>query len=80
MLPVSSGGLSLFIRHRIATMKSLADIIREQLLEDAFIRSHEAKIIAYYSKRTGLAGRKPPSSVPCSSEAALIMNETGTSS
>ena len=52
-------------------MKSLKEIVREQLQEDAFIRSHEAEIISYYSKRGGLAARKPASSVPCDSEAAL---------
>ena len=77
--PVFSGGLSLFIRHKIATMKSLKEIIREQLQEDAFIRAHEAQIIQHCIRRSQLALKKRPSSVTSGREETLIMNETGAS-
>lgn len=60
-------------------MKSIKDIIREQLEEEAFIRLHEAEILEYCAGGAGLAGRKRPSAVTLGREATLIMNETGTS-
>jgi hypothetical protein len=44
-------------------MKSVADIIREQLEEEAYIRTHEAEILQLYINRAGLANKKRPRSV-----------------
>jgi len=57
-------------------MKSLAEIIREQLQEDSFVRAHEAEIIRYCIARSTLTQKKAPGSVRCDEAATNVMEET----
>ena len=45
-------------------MKSLAEMIREQIEEDAYVRRHEAEILRFYVERAALARKKPASVRP----------------
>jgi len=49
-------------------MKSIAEIIREQIEEDAYVRRHEAEILRFYIERAASARKKPVSVRP---EAAM---------
>jgi len=42
-------------------MKSFAEIIREQIEEDAYVRQHEAEILRFYVERAALARKRPVS-------------------
>lgn len=56
-------------------MKALAEIIREQLQEETFIRSHEAEILQHYIRKAGLGGRKAPQPARLDDGAARIIEE-----
>ena len=56
-------------------MKALAEIIREQLQEEAFIRSHEAEIRQNYIWRAGPAVRKAPQPARLDDGATRIIEE-----
>jgi len=45
-------------------MKSLAEIVREQIEEDAYVRRNEAAILRFYVERAALARKKPVSVRP----------------
>lgn len=40
-------------------MKHVSEIIREQLLEDVYVRLNEAEIIQHYIDRAGSAKKRP---------------------
>ena len=56
-------------------MKALAEIIREQLQEEAFIRSHEAEILQHYIRKAGSGGRKAPQPARLDAGATRIIEE-----